>query len=65
MSPFHSLFSVMYFTFLCCIVGVGALLAKTVPLPATANNTVLKSCLVFLRQEASNMPYEKNVRHEL
>ena len=30
MSPFHSLFSVMYFAFLCCIVGVGALLAKTV-----------------------------------
>jgi len=51
----------MYFAFLCFIVGVGALLAKTDP----PNNIVLKYCLILLRQEVSNMPYEKNVRHEL
>ena len=63
MSSFYGLFSVdvMYFAFLCFIVGVGALLAKTDP----PNNIVLEYCLILLRQEVSNMPYEKNVRHEL
>ena len=43
MSPFHGLFSVIYFASLCCFVGVGVLLDKNGP-----PSIVLKCCLVFL-----------------